>query len=128
MPIYEAHCQKCGRYQDYYQTVSNCHDTPMCCADKTSKVIRSAPMAIVDIPAYVSPVTGKLINSRKQRHEDLVSTNSRPWEGREQEEKEAARHRAYREADDDRKLTIAAETAFAQMEPEKRRVLEQATI
>lgn len=126
MPIYEAHCDKCGKYQDYYQTVAECHNTPECCGAKTQKVILSAPMGIVDIPAYVSPVSGKLINSRKQRVEDLKESGSRPWEGLEQEQKEADRQKAYREAEADKKLTKAVETAYAQLSPEKKQVLEQA--
>jgi hypothetical protein len=47
-----------------------------------------------DLPAYQSPVTGEWIEGRKARREDLQRTNSRPWEGLEQERKEAARHTA----------------------------------
>jgi hypothetical protein len=126
VPIYEAVCHRCGKYQDYYQTAANCRVTPVCCGESAEKVILSAPMGIVDIPAYVSPVSGKLINSRKQRVEDLKETGSRPWEGMEQEQKEADRQKAYREAEEDKKLTVAAETALAQLAPEKRQVLEQA--
>lgn len=81
---------------------------------------------MVDIPAYVSPVTGKWVNSRRERKEDLAATNSRPWEGMEQEQKEAARRAAYKEAEDDKKLTKAVEAAYTALSPEKKAVLEQA--
>lgn len=47
---------------------------------------------IPDIEPYTSPVDGRVINSRRQRADDLKRTQSRPWEGREVEEREARRH------------------------------------
>ena len=126
MPCYESRCRQCGKVQDYYQSTSNCHVTPECCGELTEKVILSAPMGIVDIPAYVSPTSGRWINSRRERNEDLKASNARPWEGMEQEQKEAERHKAYTEQKEDQALTVAAEQAFAQLEPEKKRILEQA--
>lgn len=126
MPIYEARCPQCGTVKDYYQTAANCRVTPDCCGSPMEKVILSAPMGIVDIPAYVSPTSGRWINSRRERNEDLKASNARPWEGLEQEKKEAERQKAYMEQKEDRALTVAAEKAFAQLEPEKQRILEQA--
>ena len=54
-----------------------------------------APMVIPDLPGYQSPVTGLWVEGRKQRREDLKRTNSRPFEGIEQERKEAQRRVAY---------------------------------
>lgn len=50
-----------------------------------------------DLPGYESPVTGEWIEGRKARREDLKRTGSRPYEGREQEVKEANRARAAQE-------------------------------
>lgn len=58
-----------------------------------------------DLPGYASPVTGKWVEGRKARREDLLRTNSRPWEGRDQEQKEANKIQAERE----RKLDHLAE-------------------
>lgn len=58
-----------------------------------------------DLPGYESPVSGKWIEGRKARREDLKRTGCRPYEGREQEEKEARRHRIEQE----RKLDQLAE-------------------
>lgn len=126
MPIYEAQCLKCGKVQEYYQTAANCRDTPVCCGEKTEKVILTAPFGIVDIPAYVSPTSGKWINSRRERTEDMKRTNSRPWEGMEQEKKEAERQKAYKEADDDKKLEAAVVDAWKTLTPEKQAVLSEA--
>lgn len=84
---------------------------------------REAPAVWGDIPEYVSPVTGKPVSGRKQRREDLRRSNSRPWEGMEQEQKEAARQREYVERSLDRGLEESARRALHQMDPAKRRQL-----
>ena len=78
---------------------------------------------IPDCPDYTSPVTGKLVSGRKQRRDDLARTGSRPWEGQEQEMKEAARRRQYAEQRTERKLDEAAHRAYYQIDPRKRRAL-----
>lgn len=61
---------------------------------------RVSPDIHFDIPEYVSPTSGKLISSRRDRREDLKRSGCRPYEGREQEIKEANRYRQ----EQDRKL------------------------
>ena len=78
MPIFESKCDKCGTIHEYVRPVSQYLDTPDCCGQKTVKGIFTAPYGLVDIPAYVSPVSGRLINSRSERKEDLKRTGSRP--------------------------------------------------
>lgn len=78
-----------------------------------------------DLPGYQSPVTGLWVDGRKQRREDLKRTGSRPWEGREQEQKEADRRRAYAEQANDRRLDESARRAYYQLDPAKRRALER---
>ena len=124
MPIYEARCRKCGKEQDYYQTFANCYDTPICCGEKAEKVILTPPMGIVDIPAYQSPISGQMINSRSQRKEDLKRNNCRPWEGMEQETKVAQERAKDEEKKQDAKLEEAVVSAWHQMPSEKRAVLE----
>lgn len=85
--------------------------------------VRTAPDVWADIPEYVSPVTGLVVSGRKQRREDLKRSNSRPWEGMEQEQKEAARYRAYAEERADRRLEEAAQRAFARLDPARRRLI-----
>lgn len=81
-------------------------------------------MGIVDIPAYVSPVTGKLINSRTDRREDLKRAGCREWEGMEQETKVAQQRAREEEKAADAKLESAVVAAWQSMPSEKRRVLE----
>lgn len=85
---------------------------------------RVAPAIHADLPGYQSPVTGQWIEGRRARREDLKRTGSRPWEGMDQERKEASRQQAYVDEHFDRKAGEAAERAWYQLDPEKRRVLE----
>lgn len=52
-----------------------------------------APAVWDDLPAYESPIDGRIVDGRRQRRNDLQRSNSRPYEGREQEMKEAAKVR-----------------------------------
>lgn len=72
-----------------------------------------APAVWDDLPGYESPVTGLWIEGRKARREDLKRTGSRPYEGREQEMKEAARVRARNDAQADRIAERLAHQAWA---------------
>lgn len=123
MPIYESICFRCGKAHEYYQTAENCYKTPDCCGVPTEKRILTAPFGQVDIPAYVSPVSGKWINSRRERTEDLKRTNSRPWEGMEQEQKESDRQKAYQEAKEDAAIERSVVEAWQTLTPEKQAVL-----
>ena len=56
------------------------------------------PMIFVDnFEPYVSMVTDKVIRNRRERDYDLKSTNSRPYEGLDQEQKEADKYKAEKE-------------------------------
>lgn len=82
-----------------------------------------APAIFGDIEPYESPASGKMIEGRAQRREDFKATNTRPFEGIEQERKEAARRRAYEEARHEKKLDESVGRAFYSLSPEKRRQL-----
>lgn len=76
-----------------------------------------------DLPGYVSPVTGLWVEGRRARREDLKRTGSRPYEGLEQEQKEAARQNAYKEQQFDASLTKTVSETFYQFPPSKRDIL-----
>lgn len=128
MPVYESVCLKCGKYHEYIRTVSNCLDTPECCGEKTDKRILSAPMGIVDIPAYESPATGKWITSRSERKEDLRRSGCREWEGMETEKQEAERRKQYEEAEQDKALDHSVRQAWADLPPSKKAEALAATV
>ncbi len=77
-----------------------------------------------DTPDYVSPVSGLVVSGRRQRRSDLARTNSRPWEGMAAERAEADRQKKYAEQKADTQLDRAARSAYYQLSPEKRRILE----
>lgn len=81
------------------------------------------PMVFGDLPSYQSPVTGRLVDGRVQRREDMKRAGCRPWEGLDQEKKEASRHVAYAEQRQDAALTKSASEAFYQLPPSKRAIL-----
>ena len=82
------------------------------------------PLVFGDLPSYRSPVTGLWVDGRVQRREDLKRTGSRPYEGRDQEQKEAARQAQYAEQRLEQSIEHSARVAFHQLPPEKRRILE----
>lgn len=123
MPIYEAMCRECGKNEDYYQTMDQCHVTPWCCGSSMQKVILAPSMIRGDLPSYTSPIDGKWIDGRRQRNEDLKRAGSRPWEGLEQEKKEAQRQKNYAEQKLDASLTKTASETFYQLPPSKRDIL-----
>lgn len=83
------------------------------------------PGYIADTEGYLSPVTGKWVEGRKARRDDLARSGCRPWEGMEQEQKEAQRQKAYIEQKQDAKLTETAWRTWYAMDPKKRRQLMQ---
>lgn len=78
---------------------------------------------IPDIEPYESPIDGRVINSRTQRRDDLERHNARPYEGREQEAKEAKRRESYIEQRNDAQLTEHVSRAYYQLSPSKRDAL-----
>ena len=118
--IYESICLKCGATHEYIRPIAQCYDTPQCCGQSTEKRIFSAPVGIVDIPAYESPASGKMITSRVQRNEDFKRTQTRPWEGMDSEKREAARQKQYSEDASDKKLDHVVRQAWADLPPSKK--------
>lgn len=82
-----------------------------------------APTIFGDLPGYQSPVTGLWVEGKKQRREDLVRSGCRPWEGKDQELKEAARHQVEAGKRLDKSAEKAAWAAWYSLSPDKRRKL-----
>lgn len=86
---------------------------------------RRAPVAPTiwnDLPAYESPIDGRLIEGRRQRRNDLARSSSRPYEGREQEVKEAAKVRQSHERQLDQLAEKIAHRAWAEAPERVRKV------
>ena len=126
MPIYEAECGKCGRQADYFAYIEQRNElVPDCCGQRMNRIITGAALGFVqkDI-AYESPTTGRVITSHRARLDDLKRSRARPWEGLEQEKKEAARKRGYTEKKQEAQLEDAARRAWHQLPPAKRAALD----
>lgn len=123
MPIYESFCDVCQSKNTYYAKVDDRYDTPECCGSKTHKAIFTPPMGVPDIEPYQSPIDGRVIHSRSDRRDDFERHQCRPWEGIEQEKKEAAARSKEIEARQDKKLDEAIHKSIAELNPEKRQIL-----
>lgn len=82
-----------------------------------------APTVWNDLPAYDSPVDGRMVEGRRARRNDLARTHSRPYEGFEQESKEAAKIRAEHELKLDRKVEESVHRTWHEMPEHVRRTL-----
>jgi hypothetical protein len=81
------------------------------------------PMVFGDLPDYESPIDGHIVSGRVQRREDLKRNGCRPWEGKEQEQKEAQRRLQYHEQAVDSRLEESINRNLHQLRPDVRRVL-----
>lgn len=81
-----------------------------------------APTVWNDLPGYQSPVTGLWVEGRRQRREDLKRTGSRPYEGFEQEKKEADKIQRENERQMDQLAEKMAHRAWAEAPERVRRV------
>lgn len=81
-----------------------------------------SPVIWDDLPAYESPIDGRVVDGRRQRRNDLARTHSRPYEGRQQEGKEAARYRAEQERKTDALVERMAHVAWADAPERVRKV------
>jgi putative FmdB family regulatory protein len=131
MPVYEYECAKCGTSEDAINSVDDRHSGAPSCfeCERKMKLIISACMGIVDFPAaggreYVSTTTGRAITSKRQRIDDLKRSGCRPYEGLDQEMKEAKKNQARAEKKRDAKLHDAVASAYHQLSPKKRRLLD----
>jgi putative FmdB family regulatory protein len=106
MPIYEYLCAA-GHVTDAYATVERRHEDKACatCGGKAVKAILHAPRVFGDYEGYLSPATGRWIEGRRARVEDLKQSGCRPFEAGEHQ------HAAARSAANDRQLDAVADDA-----------------
>ena len=126
IPTYQSLCLKCNKRHEFIAQVAYRNETPMCCGALTERRIFDAPVGHMDFQSwepYESPASGKIITSKKERREDFKRTNTRQYEGFEQEKKEADRINAYQEQKDDKELTETVEKVIASFPEEKKKQL-----
>lgn len=123
MPIYRWVCPECGREDEDFRQVAARHDSPVC-HGRAMAIVICAPAVQCDLPGYQSPTTGRWIEGRAARRDDLARSNARPYEGFEAEKREAQRRAADAESRADRKLDAAVRESYHSLTPAQRRVLE----
>lgn len=127
MPLYEYECLN-GHIVEAFRSIDDRKDCPVCPCGQTTKSVVSAVMGFVSFPAaggkgYVSPASGKFIDSAKARRDDFARTGTRPYEGFESESKEAKKRAKEEEKKSDAKLHDAVSKAYHDLPPSKRKVL-----
>lgn len=71
MPLYATRCKSCKADSAVFRRVAERDRLPTCdCGGKVERII-SAPYVRGDITPFVSPATGRVINSRAQMQYDL---------------------------------------------------------
>jgi hypothetical protein len=123
MPIYVYDCRGCGKRFERFMPLALYRNTVLHeCAGLGTKVILP-PMIHGDLPAYESPIDGRLIEGRRARQEDLRRNNCRPYETGEKEQNERARVQANERLE--RRIDETIEQAVLTMPARKRELLEQ---
>lgn len=120
MPLYAYRCPA-GHDFDRFLKLKDYDQAQTCeCGQPATK--RIMPTAVqVDIPAYISPGTGKLVSSRTQRREDLKESGCVEYEPsmrQEQEKRHAAEDAAL-----DKKVEEHVEREILSMPTRKREQL-----
>lgn len=125
MPIYDYACAECGKTTTAYRSIANRNDGPEC---HGKMEIRISPVrGYVENIRYQSPIDNRPITSKRQRNDDLARNGCRPWEGIEQERKQASRNKEYEAQKFERSVEKWAGEAYHAMSPEKKQILNNAS-
>jgi hypothetical protein len=79
MPFYSYCCSVCRLNESVYKKIDDRNESVLHCSAPMQRLI-TAPAILPDIQSYISPASGKVINSRKQRTEDLLREGCIPNE------------------------------------------------
>ena len=71
MPFYDFWCVNCQRSETFYHKIQDRDERHIHC-DRTMQRRITAPYIRPEIEPFVSPASGKIINSRVQRKEDML--------------------------------------------------------
>ena len=113
MPIYEYRCGE-GHVFERVLPVQDYLTPQYCsCGEVGQKVILHAPRVFGDYEGYESPATGRWVEGRRAREEDMRVSGCRPYELGEREELERRQVRA--EAQVDKQIDIAVEQTLNEL-------------
>lgn len=124
MPLHDYKCVNCEKFETRFVKLDHlCYTQFHYCGGRLDIVYLSPPMMSVDIPAYQSPINGKVINSRRQRKEDLRRNGCVEWEPGFNEE--AAKREKQAEIRLDAAVDDTVEEFVTKLPVRKRELLEQ---
>lgn len=123
MPLYEYTCKECGAAQTAYRKVDDRHNGPECHGVMALTI--SPVRGFVENIRYQSPIDNRAITSKRQRADDLARSGCRPWEGLDQEKKQAARDKLHEQKNFEQKVEKWVGEAYQSLPTEKKRILEQ---
>jgi hypothetical protein len=113
VPIYEYLCNQ-GHVSEHWSQLSERHQDQACTrCGLVAKYKISAPRVFGDYEGYVSPASGKWIEGRKARLEDMRATGCRPYELGEKED--VIRRAKDAEQEIDRAVDTAVDQTVAQI-------------
>ena len=112
MPLYEYLCDGGHRVEAFRPMAESAEDT-ICHCGATAKRVPSLVRVFGDYEGYESPVSGKWIEGKRARLEDLKRTGCRPYE--EGEREQAVVRRAAEERELDRSIDESVERAAAEL-------------
>lgn len=116
MPTYASKCQKCGQEHEFVTRVANRDDTPVCCGEKTTRVLATPMIAATLFTGHQAFLMedgknggkGTWIETSQDYHRYLKENRKIPVsEGKREAEIKADQ----RKKEEDRKLTAAVEKA-----------------
>lgn len=80
MPFYATLCLVCAEENTIFRTIKTRDDGLICPCGGVLVRVLTPPMLAPDIEPYISPASGKLISSRKQRTEEMTRLGYRTVE------------------------------------------------
>ena len=72
MPYYDFRCNVCGDTLPIFRKIESRDFPEYHCAQAMNRLVTASQLVLPDLTPYVSPVSGKWINSRRQRNEELA--------------------------------------------------------
>jgi putative FmdB family regulatory protein len=113
MPTYEYKCPTHGKFTEL-RMMSARHDDAKCkkCGTVSPYTI-SAPRVFGDFVPYESPASGRWIEGKRQRIEDMARTGTRPYE--EGEMQDQARRAADAEKEADHEVDVAVDQTIGEL-------------
>lgn len=113
MPLYEYQCPQ-GHVVTEYRKIAERLEPATCgCGQLAQRAIITPPRVFGDFEGYESPATGRWVEGRRARIEDLKRSGCRPYEAGEREE--AARRAELNERQLDRSVDLAVDSALHEL-------------